>query len=55
MVDEPTADDLDALDTSGFVRLAVERLREKAAGGADGEVARMALRMIYLDHFGQGA
>ncbi len=28
--DEPTADDLDAVDNSGFVRLAIERLRAKA-------------------------
>jgi DNA repair exonuclease SbcCD nuclease subunit len=54
VTDEPTADDLDALDTSGFVRLAVERLKEQATGGADAEIARMALRMIYLDHIGQG-
>jgi DNA repair exonuclease SbcCD nuclease subunit len=55
VIDDPTADDLDALDTSGFVRLAVDRLKEQATGGPEAEVARMALRMIYLDHFGQGA
>jgi DNA repair exonuclease SbcCD nuclease subunit len=55
VIDEPTADDLDALDTGGFVRIAVERLREKAAGAGDeADVARMALRMMYLDHLGQG-
>ncbi len=54
--DEPTADDLDAIDTAGFVRLAVDRLRAQAADPADPErdAARMALRMIYLDHVGAG-
>ena len=52
LVDDPSADDLDALDTAGFVRLAVDRLRAKAHDPADPEqaAARMALRMIYLDH-----
>ncbi len=56
LLDEPTADDIDAIDTSGFVRAAVERLRAKAADPGDPEhrEARMALRMIYLDHVGQG-
>ncbi len=50
--DEPTDDDLDAIDTAGFVRLAVDRLRAKARDPADPEAqaARMALRMVYLDH-----
>ncbi len=54
--DEPTADDLDTIDTSGFVRLAVDRLKAKALDPADPEheAARVALRMIYLDHVGQG-
>ncbi len=53
--DEPTPDDLDAIDTTGFVRLAVDRLRAKALDPADPEreEARMALRMVYLDHLGQ--
>lgn len=52
LVDDPTTDDLAALDLSGFVRLAVDRLRAKAADPADPErtTARMALRMVYLDH-----
>lgn len=52
LVDEPTADDLDAIDTAGFVRLAVERLREQASDptDAEAETARTALRMLYLDH-----
>jgi hypothetical protein len=55
LVDEPTADDIDAIDTAGFVRVAVERLRAKAADPSDPDhrEARMALRMIYLDHVGQ--
>jgi hypothetical protein len=58
LVDEPTADDLDALDNAGFVRVAIERLRHKASDPSDPEAhaARMALRMMYLDHFAhQGA
>jgi DNA repair exonuclease SbcCD nuclease subunit len=54
LLDEPTDDDLDAIDTAGFVRLAVDRLRARARDPADPEreVARVALRMIYLDHAG---
>jgi hypothetical protein len=56
LIDEPTSDDLDAIDTVGFVRLAVERLRAKAsdANSAEAEQARMALRMMYLDHVAHG-
>ncbi len=52
--EEPTPDDLDAIDTAGFVRLAVDRLQAKAADphDPDHDVARVALRMIYLDHVG---
>jgi DNA repair exonuclease SbcCD nuclease subunit len=52
--DEPTADDLDAIDTGGFVRAAVDRLRARAADLADPEheAARLALRLVYLDHLG---
>lgn len=55
--DEPTSDDLDAVDTSGFVRLAMERLRAIAADPAHPESAdaRIALRMMYLDHFDKAA
>lgn len=54
--DEPTADDLDAIDTAGFVRVAVERLKAKAADPQDPErdAARVALRLVYLDHVNQG-
>lgn len=54
--DEPTDDDLDAIDTGGFVRAAVDRLRARAADPADPErdAARLALRLVYLDHRGQG-
>ena len=53
--DEPTADDLDAIDTGGFVRTAVERLKAKAGDPLhpDAAAARVALRMIYLDHLRQ--
>jgi hypothetical protein len=53
--DEPTDDDLDAIDTGGFVRAAVDRLRARAADPADPEreAARLALRLVYLDHRGR--
>ncbi|OYX47056.1 MAG: DNA repair exonuclease [Alphaproteobacteria bacterium 32-64-14] len=56
LVDEPTDDDLDAIDTSGFVRLAIGRLKDRLATPGDPQAAeaRMALRMLYVDHVGQG-
>jgi DNA repair exonuclease SbcCD nuclease subunit len=50
--DEPTVDDLDAIDTAGFVRRAVDRLKARADDPADPhrEAARVALRLMYLDH-----
>jgi len=52
LIEEPTLEDLDELDMSGFVRLAVERLKAEAEGGTaeQAALARTALRMIYLDH-----
>lgn len=52
LFEEPTEDDLDALDSSGFVRLAVDRLKAKAGDPADpsNAAARVALRMMYVDH-----
>lgn len=55
LVDEPTDDDLDAIDTAGFVRLAVDRLRANLATPSDPRAAeaRVALRMLYIDHVGR--
>ncbi len=55
LCDEPTTDDLDAIDTGGFVRLAIERLKAKADDAQHPErgAARVALRMLYLDHVRQ--
>lgn len=52
ILEDPTQDDLDGLDTSGFVRLALERLKSRANDPTDeaAAAARVALRMIYLDH-----
>ncbi|MCX5496276.1 DNA repair exonuclease [Kaistia dalseonensis] len=52
LVEDPTEDDLDSLDTSGFVRLALERLKARANDPSDPKApaARVALRMVYLDH-----
>ncbi len=52
LVDEPSPDDLDTIDRSGFVRAAVDRLKAKADDSADPErdVARTALRILYIEH-----
>jgi DNA repair exonuclease SbcCD nuclease subunit len=52
LLEQPTLEDLDELDMSGFVRLAVERLKAEAQSGSTEQaaLARTALRMIYLDH-----
>ena len=56
LVDEPSADDLDAIDKSGFVRAAVNRLKAKADDPADPEreIARTALRILYIEHVEAG-
>ena len=52
LIDDPTPQDVDALDISGFVRTAAERLRAMAEDPANPrrDAARMALRMMYVDH-----
>jgi len=49
---EPTQDDFDRIDLSGFVRTAVERLREiqKNASHPQHEYAEDALRRLYFEH-----
>lgn len=56
LVDEPSADDFDAIDKSGFVRAAVDRLKAKADDPTDTErdVARTALRILYTEHVATG-
>jgi DNA repair exonuclease SbcCD nuclease subunit len=52
LVLDPTQDDLDAIDTAGFVRVAMDRLREKLEG-PEASVARRALALLYgLHHRG---
>ena len=46
---EPTEDDLDSIDTRGFVRDAMKRLREQP-GGPEAAVARRALALLYGLH-----
>jgi DNA repair exonuclease SbcCD nuclease subunit len=46
---EPTEDDLDGIDSTGFVRSAIDRLRENPAG-LNGETARRALALLYGMH-----
>ncbi len=57
LIDEPSADDLDAIDKSGFVRTAVDRLKDTADDSADPErdVARTALRILYHEHVAAGS
>ncbi len=56
LIDEPSDDDLDRIDRSGFVRSAVEQLRARAGNEADPErgVATMALVRLYETHVGTG-
>lgn len=52
LVAEPSADDLDAIDQSGFVRAAIDELQKRAHDPADAEAtsARDALRLMYALH-----
>ncbi len=52
LLDEPDEEDLDHIDVGGFVRVAIERLRAKAADPQDPEraAAQLALRMAYVEH-----
>ena len=46
---EPSEDDLDRIDTAGFVRVAMNRLRAKLRG-SEAETARRALALLYGLH-----
>ncbi len=48
----PTGDDLDAIDHSGFVRAAAERLKAQAEDGSNTErtIAALALQRLYVLH-----
>ena len=50
---EPTGDDLDGIDTAGFVRVAMNRLREKLVE-PEAETARRALALLYGLHHRSG-
>ena len=48
---EPTDDDLDSIDPGGIVRAAADRLRAIVeAGGSDADLAREAIRRLYIEH-----
>ena len=48
---EPTDDDLDSIDPGGIVRAAADRLRAIVeAGGSETDLARAALRRLYIEH-----
>ena len=52
LVPQPTAADLDQIDSRGFVRRAAEELRRRAAEGGEGEreIAAEALHRLYVEH-----
>jgi hypothetical protein len=52
----PSDDDLDRIDTLGFVRTAIERLQDQASDPGNGErdTARLALQLLYLEHQKRG-
>lgn len=54
LMNVPSDDDLDRIDRGGFVRVAVEQLRERAADETDTgrEAAAMALVRLYETHVG---
>lgn len=56
LIAQPSDDDLDRIDTLGFVRSAIDALRERAADPADAdrETAGLALQMLYMEHRKQG-
>ena len=56
LVDEPSADDLDAIDKSGFVRAAVDELKTMADDPTNQrqDIARTALRILYFEHIAAG-
>lgn len=56
LIAEPDDDDLDRVDTLGFVRAAMETLRARAADPADPEreTARRALHILYAEHLRLG-
>ncbi len=49
---EPTQADLDDIERSGFVRIAIDKLSAMAASSedADSETARLALQLLYVEH-----
>lgn len=57
LVDAPDEEDLDRIDLAGFVRVAIDRLRARAADPADPqrEAAALALRLAYVEHVRLGA
>lgn len=52
LIPEPNDDDLDRIGRAGFVRTAVERLREQAddKGNPEREIAKAALIRLYQEH-----
>lgn len=51
LLDEPTSEDLDQIGVGGYIRDAVDRLRQKAESGSgeDQAIARDALRRLYVE------
>ncbi|MGZ9083466.1 MAG: metallophosphoesterase family protein, partial [Rhodoplanes sp.] len=57
LIAQPSEDDLDCIGRGGFIRAAVDRLRARAddPGDAASDAARLALRILYVEHVRTGA
>jgi hypothetical protein len=56
LVATPSDQDLDSIDTMGFVRNAIDELRAKANNPSDSaqQTARAALQKLYVEHLRVG-
>lgn len=57
LIAQPSEEDLDRIGCGGFVRAAVDRLRARAddPGDTASDAARLALRILYVEHVKTGA
>ena len=57
LIAQPSEEDLDRISRGGFIRAAVDRLRARAddPGDVASDAARLALRILYVEHVRTGA
>ena len=57
LIAQPSEEDLDRIGRGGFIRAAVDRLRarEDDPGDVASDAARLALRILYVEHVRTGA